>query len=53
MMNDKYNTLLLQIDSDSGKDIIWGDMGISNIFINDKSLKRNDFSDVLCTWDCY
>lgn len=53
MMDDKYNTLLLQIDSDDPKDIIWGDCGISNVFINDKSLRRKDFSDVLCTWDCY
>jgi len=49
--DDNYNTLLFQVDSN--KDILWGDDGISNIFINDKKLLNKDFSDCLYTWDCY
>lgn len=54
----KYNTLLLQIDSDTtvGKKwsdgIMWGDCGVANIFINDNALSTKDFSDVMFTWDC-
>jgi uncharacterized protein YwqG len=46
----KYDTLLLQVDSDKG--IMWGDMGVANFFINLKDLKNKDFSKVLYTWDC-
>lgn len=52
MYNDnKYDTLLLQIDS-SG-DIIWGDSGVANFFINEQDLMNKDFSKVIYTWDCY
>lgn len=47
---ERYNTLLLQIDSIDG--ICWGDMGIGNFFINQEKLKNLDFSDVLYNWDC-
>lgn len=47
----KYDTLLLQIDSENG--IMWGDMGISNFFINSNDLKNNNFNDVYFTWDCF
>ena len=46
-----YNTLLLQIDSDD--EIMWGDCGIANFFINAEALQSLDFSDVLYNWDCY
>ena len=46
----KYNTLLLQIDSEKG--IMWGDCGIANIFININNLKKKKFDDVFFTWDC-
>lgn len=49
---EKYDTLLLQIDSDC-KDIMWGDSGICNFFINSGMLKSKDFSDVIYNWDCY
>ena len=45
-----YNTLLFQIDSESG--IMIGDCGIANIFINESKLKSKDFDDVFFTWDC-
>lgn len=48
--SDKYDALLLQIDSEKG--IVWGDCGIANVFINSDKLKKKDFSDVFFTWDC-
>ena len=56
----RYDTLLFQIDSDGGyhKDdkyhyeIIWGDCGVANFFINQKDLENCDFSKVLYNWDC-
>lgn len=46
----RYDTLLLQIDSDKG--IMWGDVGVANFFINSTDLKNKDFSKILYTWDC-
>ena len=52
MYNDKkYDTLLLQIDSEG--DILWGDSGVGNFFINEQDLINKDFSNVIYTWDCY
>lgn len=45
-----YQTLLFQMDSDD--DIMWGDCGVGNFFIDLEKLKGLDFSDVLYTWDC-
>lgn len=50
-----YNTLLLQLDSDWTETetyIMWADGGVGNFFISSENLKRQDFSDVLYTWDC-
>ncbi len=51
---DKYNFLLFQLDSDfdNKKNIMWGDAGVGNFFINIEDLKKKDFSNVLYTWDC-
>lgn len=50
--NDKkYDTLLLQIDSVG--DILWGDSGVGNFFINGDDLKNKKFDNVMYTWDCY
>ena len=46
----KYDTLLLQIDSDD--EIMWGDCGVANFFINKEDLKNRDFSKILYNWDC-
>lgn len=46
----KYDTLLLQIDSDN--DIMWGDTGVANFFINRDALMNRDFSNILYNWDC-
>lgn len=48
---EDYKVMLLQIDSQD--DIMWGDCGIANFFINEKDLKKLDFSNVLYNWDCY
>lgn len=48
-----YDSLLLQLDSEPSIDVMWGDLGIGNFFINREKLKRLDFSDVLYNWDCY
>ncbi len=49
---EKYN-LLLQIDSDLNLDIMWGDVGVGNFFIQDSALKQLDFSNVLYNYDCH
>lgn len=49
--DDEYQTLLLQIDSQDN--IMWGDSGVANFFIDERALRKLDFSDVLYTWDCY
>lgn len=53
--DDTYNFLLFQLDSDfadGNYEILWGDAGIGNFFINREKLKKLDFSDVLYNWDC-
>ena len=49
--------MLLQIDSDEDDDrsfeIIWGDCGVANFFINSEALLKKDFSKVIYNWDCY
>ena len=52
---EKYDTLLFQLDSEfvNGKpEIIIGDSGIINFFINSKDLENLNFDDVLYNWDC-
>ncbi|RDY24295.1 DUF1963 domain-containing protein [Romboutsia maritimum] len=52
----RFDTLLLQIDSEyqnTDVDIMWGDSGVCNFFINSQDLKNKDFSKVVYNWDCY
>lgn len=46
--------LLLQVDSEAtGRiDILWGDVGTANFFIQQSALDRLDFSKVWYNWDC-
>lgn len=47
--------LLFQMDSDYAKkyyEILWGDCGICNFFIDKNDLLKKDFSNVLYNWDC-
>lgn len=48
---EHYDTLLFQMDSLGN--VMWGDSGVANFFINSEALKKRDFSDVLYNWDCY
>lgn len=42
--------LLLQIDTDD--EIMWGDSGVANFFIDAADLAKKDFSKVIYNWDC-
>lgn len=44
--------LLLQISHAKNADIMWGDAGIGNFFIEEKDLEARNFSRVLYNWDC-
>ncbi|SEH65801.1 Uncharacterized protein YwqG [Paenimyroides aquimaris] len=48
--NKKNEILLLQIDTD--EQIMFGDVGVGNFFINPKSLKEKDFNQAWFNWDC-
>jgi uncharacterized protein YwqG len=48
--NQKDEILLLQIDTD--EQIMFGDSGVGNLFINPKSLKERDFDQAWFNWDC-
>ncbi|MDQ0256344.1 uncharacterized protein YwqG [Evansella vedderi] len=48
-----HNILLLQIDSEFDKDIMWGDAGVANFFIKRKDLLNLNFSNVIYNWDCH
>ncbi len=51
----KYSVQLFQMDSDYGEDddyILWGDAGVANFFISEEDLAKEDFRDVLYSWDC-
>ena len=40
------------MDTDDDAEIMWGDSGVANFFIQEKDLAAEDFSDVLYNWDC-
>ncbi|KZN44187.1 YwqG family protein [Pseudoalteromonas luteoviolacea] len=46
--------LLFQLDSedDEGVEVMWGDCGVANFFVEPKALQKLDFSRVWYTWDC-
>ncbi len=44
--------LLLQIDWAKNADIMWGDGGVGNFFIEESDLNNLDFSRVVYNWDC-
>ncbi|UNU24822.1 YwqG family protein [Microcoleus vaginatus] len=50
----KPDILLFQMDSDCNEtvDIMWGDNGVGNFFIDESALRELDFSKVLYNWDC-
>ena len=53
-----YDITLLQVESQWSNDsndtqIMWGDSGVANFFINKEKLESLDFEDVLFNWDCF
>ena len=48
---ESNEVLLFQLNS--VKDIMWGDAGVANFFIDKEALKNRDFSHVMYNWDCY
>ena len=53
-----YDITLLQVDSQWESDpnssqIMWGDCGVANFFINKEKLENLEFEDVLFNWDCF
>ncbi|MGB7894556.1 MAG: YwqG family protein [Microcoleus sp.] len=50
----KLDILLFQMDTDANEtvDIMWGDSGVGNFFIDESALRELDFSKVLYNWDC-
>ncbi|MEG5027638.1 DUF1963 domain-containing protein [Microcoleus sp. AT8-B1] len=50
----KLDILILQMDTDCNEtvDIMWGDTGVGNFFIDESALRELDFSEVLYNWDC-
>ncbi len=49
---NNFDTLLLQLDCEKECDVMFGDSGIANFFINEEDLKKLDFTKVLYNWDC-
>lgn len=47
--------LLFQMDTanQAGVNIMWGDSGVANFFIEDDKLQKLDFSKVWYNWDCH
>ncbi|MEG4046727.1 DUF1963 domain-containing protein [Microcoleus sp. Pol17_C1] len=50
----KPDILLFQMDTDCNEtvDIMWGDSGVGNFFIDESALRELYFSKVLYNWDC-
>ena len=44
--------LLLQIDSEPEKGIMWGDAGVAHFYIHPDDLRRCDFSRTAYSWEC-
>ena len=54
---DAYGITLLQVESHwnntpNNNEIMWGDSGVANFFINKEKLEHLNFEDVLFNWDC-
>ncbi|WP_155392911.1 DUF1963 domain-containing protein, partial [Clostridium sporogenes] len=40
------------LDCEDECDLMFGDAGVANFFINEEDLKKLDFTKVLYNWDC-
>lgn len=54
---ERYDTLLFQMESaddvDTDFTAEWGDTGIAHFFINRDDLLRQNFENIIYSWDCY
>lgn len=55
-LEQRFDTVLLCLNGSSAVgenfDMIWGDCGIADFFINSDKLAQCDFSDIFYSWDC-
>lgn len=49
---DESPVLLFQMDSESKKNIMWGDLGVARFFIKRSDLKARKFKNAYLVWDC-
>ena len=49
---DESPVLLFQMDSESKKNIMWGDLGVARFFIKRSDLKARRFENAYLVWDC-
>ena len=49
---DESPVLLFQMDSESKKNIMWGDLGVARFFIKRSDLKARKFEKAYLVWDC-
>ena len=49
---DQGYVLLFQMDTDLESQIMWGDAGVANFFVQEENLRERDFSRILYSWDC-
>lgn len=49
---DDSPVLLFQMDSESKKNIMWGDLGVARFFIKRSDLKARKFEKAYLVWDC-
>lgn len=49
---DDSKVLLFQMDSESNKGIMWGDLGVARFFIKRSDLKAGKWDEAYLVWDC-
>ncbi len=49
---DESPVLLFQMDSESKKNIMWGDLGVARFFVKRSDLKARKFENAYLVWDC-
>lgn len=49
---DDSKVLLFQMDSESNKGIMWGDLGVARFFIKRSDLKAGNWEEAYLVWDC-
>lgn len=49
---DDDNELVLLLGSESGDNVLWGDMGAGGFWVPEQDLKKQDYSNSVIYWDC-